>query len=108
MNVDLLLCIIGCALVTAIPRVFPLMYLSTESLPKSILHWLSFIPVAVMSSLLIPELVIQDGSLNISIYNIYFVSAFPAGFVAYRTKSFFGTIACAMGTVALLRYIGWA
>ncbi len=108
MNLDLIFCIIGCALVTAIPRVFPLMYLSTEDLPKSMLHWLSFVPVAVMSALLIPDLVIQDGNLNISFHNTYFISAFPAALVAWRTKSFFGTIACAMATVAFLRYIGWS
>ncbi len=108
MNFELILCIVGCTLVTAIPRVLPLMYLSTEDLPEAILRWLSFVPVAVMSALLVPDLVIQNGSLSISIYNVYFISAFPAGFVAWHTKSFFGTILCAMATVAFLRYIQWA
>ncbi len=108
MDINLLLCIIGCALVTAIPRVIPLMYLSAKALPEPILRWLSFVPVSVMSALLLPDLVIQEGLLDVSISNINLVAAFPAFFVAWRTKSFFGTIACAMGTVAFLRYINWA
>ncbi len=107
MNIDLILCIAGCCLVTLIPRVLPLMYLSADSLPEPILRWLSFVPVSIMSALLLPELVLQNGALDISLNNINLLAAFPAFLVAWRTQSFFGTIACAMATVAFLRYIGW-
>ncbi len=106
MNIELLICIAGCALVTVVPRILPLMYLSTDSMPEPVLRWLSFVPVAVMSALLFPDLVIQEGKLNISLDNIYLLAAFPSFLVAWRTKSFFGTIVCAMATVAFLRYIG--
>ncbi len=112
MNIELLLTIIGCALVTAIPRVLPLMYLSVDHLPKSSLRWLSFVPVAVMAALLFPDIFVEKKSsgdfvLFLSIDNTYLLAAIPSLILAWYTKSFFGTIACAMGTVAALRYFGW-
>ncbi len=107
MNTELLLTIIGCALVTAIPRVFPLMYLSVESLPKTALQWLSFVPVAVMAALLFPDVLVKNNELYISFDNTYLLAAIPSLVLAWYSKSFFGTIACAMLTVAALRYGGW-
>ncbi len=112
MNTELILTIAGCALVTALPRILPLMYLSVESLPKASLKWLSFVPVAVMAALLFPDVLTrpQDNgstSLFLSIDNTYLLAAIPSLILAWYTKSFFGTIACAMGMVAGLRYMGW-
>ncbi len=107
MNTELILTIVGCALVTAIPRVFPLMYLSVESLPKSALKWLSFVPVAVMAALLFPDILVKNNALFISMDNTYLLAAIPSLLLSWYTKSFFGTIACAMLTVALLRHAGW-
>ncbi len=108
MNTELILTIVGCALVTSIPRVFPLMYLSVESLPKTALKWLSYVPVAVMAALLFPDVLIKGDALFISIDNTYLLAAIPSLFIAWYTNSFFGTIACAMLGVAALRYVGWA
>ncbi len=108
MNTELILTIAGCALVTAIPRFFPLMYLSVESLPKASLKWLSFIPVAVMAALLFPDVLVRDNTLHISFENTYLLAAIPSLILAAYTRSFFGTIACAMLSVAGLRYLGWA
>lgn len=107
MNWDLVLCIAGCSLVTAVPRVLPLMYLSTDNLPPLILRWLSFVPVAVMAALLFPDVLVVEGVLDVSLDNIYLVAAIPSLLLAWRTGSFFGTIACAMGMVAILRWYGW-
>ena len=107
MNTELVLCIAGCALVTLLPRVLPLMYLSAQSLPPLLLRWLSFVPVAVMAALLGPDVLMRGESLALTPGNIHLTAAVPALLVAWRWGSFFGTIACAMGTVALLRYLGW-
>ncbi len=106
-NIELFLIIVGCALVTAIPRVLPLMYLSVENLPETGLKWLSFVPVAVMAALLFPDIFVKGDKLFISLENTYLLAAFPSLMLAWYTRSFFGTIACAMGTVAALRYFGW-
>lgn len=47
MNIDLLLCILGMALVTLIPRVMPVTLLAGRELPPLLTRWLSFVPVSV-------------------------------------------------------------
>lgn len=104
---ELLLAIVGAMVVTCIPRVVPMMYLATESLPELVRRWLGFVPVAVLAALLGPDICIQGGNLDISIHNVFLVVAVPALLVAWWTKSFFGTILFSMGGVALARYVGW-
>ncbi|KOP79900.1 AzlD domain-containing protein [Cytobacillus solani] len=53
---EVFLIIIGGALVTLIPRVFPLVFLSKINIPDWGLHWLRHIPVAIMASLIAEEL----------------------------------------------------
>ena len=48
--------VLACALVTAVPRVLPLLVLSRLRLPAWLLDWLRYVPVAVLSSLLALEL----------------------------------------------------
>lgn len=103
----LVVCIVGCALVTALPRVLPLMYLSLERLPLAVKNWLGFVPVAVMAALLGPGVLVRDGVFSPGPDNIFLVVAVPALVVSWYTRSFFGTIAFGMGGVALLRYLGW-
>ena len=107
MHTELILCILGCAFVTAVPRVVPMMYLRTESLPPFIRRWLSFVPVAVMAALLGPDVLIRQGQLDLSTDNLFLLVAIPSLLVARLTNSFFGTIAFAMGGVALGRWLGW-
>lgn len=104
---ELLLAIVGAMVVTCIPRALPMMYLATESLPMVVRRWLAFVPVAVLAALLGPDIFIQGGKLDISFHNIFLLVAVPALFVAWWTKSFFGTILFSMGGVALARYVGW-
>jgi len=44
--------VLACALVTAVPRVLPLLVLSRLQLPQWLLDWLRYVPVAVLASLL--------------------------------------------------------
>ena len=44
--------VLACALVTAVPRVLPLLVLSRLNLPAWLLDWLRYVPVAVLASLL--------------------------------------------------------
>jgi branched-subunit amino acid transport protein len=48
--------VLACALVTAVPRVLPLLVLSRLNLPAWLLDWLRYVPVAVLASLLSLEL----------------------------------------------------
>lgn len=106
-NAELLWCIAGCMLVTLIPRFVPVMYLKAEKLPPLLRHWLSFVPVSVMAALLAAQIFFYEDRFNAGPSNLYLVTAIPSLLVAWKTKSFFGTIIFAMLFVAGMRYFGW-
>jgi len=99
-----LLTIVGMTLVTYIPRVAPVLALASRSLPEPLIRWLSFVPTAVLSAMLFPSLLLKDASFDFSQENVFLWAAIPAFLLAWRTKSFFGTVALGMGLVAAGRY----
>ena len=76
-HAELLFCLVGCMLVTVIPRVGPVMYLHAESLPDLLRHWLSFVPVAVMAALLGPDVFIYQGEFMPTHHNLFLMTAIP-------------------------------
>lgn len=100
------LTICGMGLVTYIPRIVPMMLLSGRPLAPWIVRWLSFVPATVLSALLLPGLICSEGSLALSHENVFLLAAVPSFLVAWRTGSFFGTIATGMIAVALMRFFG--
>lgn len=78
--------------VTYLPRSMPLTILSKVNLPPFVLEILQYIPVAILGALLLPGILIQDGSLNISLSNHALISAIVACVVAFSFKKLFLTI----------------
>ncbi len=105
MEVKVLLIIIGMAVVTYLPRVLPIVSLSKIPLPRIVLRWLSFIPVAVLSALLFPSLVVTEGKLNLSFNNEFLLAAVPAFIIAFWKKSLVLTVVVGMVSLVLLNNI---
>lgn len=99
------LTIVGMTLVTYVPRVAPVLALASRSLPEPLMRWLSYVPTAVLSAMLFPSLLLSDGSFDFSMSNFFLWASIPAFILAWRTKSFFGTVALGMGLVAAGRYL---
>jgi len=99
------LTIVGMGVVTYLPRLLPVWVLSQRTLPPLAVAWLRFVPVAVLAALLLPGLVMPEERLDLSFNNLYLWAAIPAIVVAWRTRSFFGTVLMGMGLVALLRWL---
>lgn len=99
-----LLTIVGMTLVTYIPRFVPVLALASRTLPEPLIRWLSYVPTAVLSAMLVPSLLLKDTSFDFSMENYFLWAAIPAFILAWRTKSFFGTVALGMGLVAAGRY----
>lgn len=59
MKVDpaLLILMAAMGMVTYLPRWFPLLFLSRKQIPSWLDAWLDFIPAAILSALIMPELV---------------------------------------------------
>jgi branched-subunit amino acid transport protein len=93
-------------MVTYLPRLLPVLFLSSRSLPPILAAWLRYIPVSVMAAMVMPTLVLQDQQIAIGRDNIFFWAAFPTLLVAWKTKSLFGSVVVGMIVVAVARYFG--
>ena len=100
--------ILGMTVVTYLPRLLPVMFLSSRSLPPILAAWLRTIPVSVMAAMVLPTLVLQDQRIALSQDNIFLWAAFPTLLVAWKTKSLFGAVIVGMVVVAVARYFGLA
>ncbi|MBI9078960.1 MAG: AzlD domain-containing protein [Pseudodesulfovibrio sp.] len=98
------LTIVGMTLVTYVPRVVPMLALASKNLPEPLVRWLSFVPTAVLSAMLFPALLLKDATFDFSFENFFLWASIPAFLLAWRTKSFFGTVALGIGLVAVGRY----
>lgn len=100
------LTIVGMMLVTYIPRALPVLALAKRTLPEPMVRWLSFIPTAVLSALLAPSLVLRDNAVALDSHNVFLLASIPCFLLAWKTRSFFGTVALGMALVAGMRYFG--
>ena len=55
------LVILGCAIVTFIPRVVPFILVRSFNMPATITKWLSFIPVCIFTSLIVNSIITKSG-----------------------------------------------
>mgnify|MGYP000846995758 FL=1 len=101
----LTLVILGCAVVTFLPRFLPMYILTRLKIPKVVVAWLSYIPVAVLAALVVPGIMAPEHKINLTFTNAYFIAAFPAFFIAWRTKNMLLTVVGGMAVVFLLQYL---
>jgi branched-subunit amino acid transport protein len=73
-------------------------YLS--EVPEGVERALRFVPAAVLAALVVPAIVLVEGSPAVSLGNERLLAAVLAAVVAWRTESIFATIT--VGMVALL------
>lgn len=101
----ILLTMVGMAVVTYLPRVLPLWLFASRSLPRIVVAWLRYVPVAVLAAMLLPSLVLTEGKLALAPDNLFLLAALPTFVVAWRTRSLFGSVLVGMGVVAGARYL---
>jgi branched-subunit amino acid transport protein len=101
----LFLTILGMALVTYVPRLLPVYFLSSRSLPPLVVDWLRYVPVAVLAAMLFPSLLVEEGQVVLAPSNIFLWAAFPTLLVAWKTRSLFGSVVVGMILVGAARYV---
>ena len=105
MRSEILYIIIGMSIVTQLPRIVPLVVLTRISLPPLVERWLKHIPVAVLSALLFPSLLLSNGSLSLSLDNTALLAAIPCMILAAKTKNLFLTVLAGIVISALLQLV---
>lgn len=75
--------------------------------PPWLYRGLRFVPVAVLTAIIIPELLLHSGSLDFSITNHRLLAGLLAALVAWRTRSALLTILIGMAALLVLQAF-WA
>ncbi|HLE05620.1 MAG TPA: AzlD domain-containing protein [Anaerolineales bacterium] len=96
------LVILGGMIATYLTRLSFILLIPTERVPQFLRRGLKYIPPAVLSAILLPELVILDGSLELAFSNHRLVAGIIAALVAWRLKNTWLTIATGMVALWLL------
>jgi branched-subunit amino acid transport protein len=99
---EILALILACAAVTAVPRVLPLVLLAKIELPRWLLAWLAYVPVAVLAALLAIEVLVVEGKPAVSTANPSLIAIVPALAVAGLTRSLIGTVVAGVATYWVL------
>ncbi len=91
-----LLVFLGMGVVTYLPRWVPLIFLSRRRLPEWLRQWLDFIPVAVLSALILPGLVTAGEPRHLEVFQPSLLVAIPTTLFAWKTRSLAGTVIAGM------------
>ena len=93
---QLLILILVMALVTYLPRIIPLLILTRIHLPAPVLEWLKYLPVAILSALLAPALLMPANTWDLSLSNSFLLAALPTFLVARLSRSLMLTVFAGM------------
>ncbi|MBL1229580.1 AzlD domain-containing protein [Enterococcus sp. BWB1-3] len=105
MNSYVLMTILGCSLVTWIPRIVPFILTKKMDFPEWLLKFLSYLPICILTALLLQSmLTYKEGSFP-TLKVLEAVSCIPTLLVAVRTKDLMRTVITGIVTIALLRLI---
>jgi branched-subunit amino acid transport protein len=84
---------------------FSLIYLFGRfEVPETMRRALHYVPPAVLSAIIVPELLIQDGSLNLAFTNIRLIAGIIAIAAAWVSRNILITILVGMAALLIL---GW-
>ena len=101
--------ILAMGVVTYLPRLLPVLILRQGRgggvTPPLVEAWLRHIPVAVLAAMLLPSLVVVEGRISLTLDNLYPLAAIPTLWVAWKTRSLFGSVLTGIAVVAVGRML---
>ncbi|MEW5829432.1 MAG: AzlD domain-containing protein [Chloroflexota bacterium] len=74
-------------------------------IPETLRRALRFVPPAVLSAIVVPELLIQSGRLELSLTNFRLLAGVVAVLVAWKTRNTLLTILAGMAALLLLQLL---
>ena len=104
-DAELWLTVAGMGVVTFAMRLLPIVLLERVSLPALVQRGLRFVPPAVLSAIIFPELLVRNGALDVSFGNTRLIAGLVAALVAWRTRNVIVTIVVGMATLWLLQAV---
>lgn len=103
-TLTMVLIILGCAIVTWLPRVIPFILVRNIELPDIVMRWLKYIPICILSALVFDSLLNDKGNyVSLNWENVF--AFIPTVIVACITKSLSKTVIAGVFTMAIIRNI---
>lgn len=99
-----LILIIG-GLATYLMRLSFILIFQHVQMPLSWVRVLRLVPPAVFSAIVFPELLVRDGSVQLSLSNLRLIAGLLAAVIALKTRNVFITIASGMVILWVLQWI---
>jgi branched-subunit amino acid transport protein len=99
------LLIFGLALTSFLPRAAFITFLARWPVPALLQRALRYVPAAVFSAILVPELVLSAGSLHIGLDNPRLLAGILGAAIAWRTRNTLLTIVAGMLALHLFGYL---
>ena len=99
------LCIILCGLFTFSMRFAPLSGLLPRDMPDLWVRAMRFVPIAVLSAIITPAILIADGTMIPLTENLRLPTAIAAALVAIWTRSVLVTLSFGMGCIWLFSWL---
>jgi len=72
--------------------------------PETMRRALRFVPPAVLSAIVVPDLIVQSGQINLSLTNFRLLAGVVAVLVAWKTKNTLLTILAGMLALLMLEF----
>jgi branched-subunit amino acid transport protein len=99
------LTILGAGIITFAIRLSLIALMGRVQVPPLIQRALGFVPPAVLSAIIFPELLLRNGALDVSPGNIRLLAGVLAALVAWRTKNVLLTIGVGMAVLWILQAV---
>lgn len=103
LDLTVMFVILGCALVTWVPRIIPFVVVRKMNLPAPVLTWLSYIPICLFAALIVKSGLVQtEGTVEVDWKTVGAIV--PTLFVAIWTKSLLASVLFGVSAMAIIRY----
>ncbi|EUJ32365.1 AzlD domain-containing protein [Listeria cornellensis] len=99
-----ILMLLGCSLVTAIPRMLPFLVMRNMQISEPVLKWLSYIPLCIFSALIM-ESFMTNGAQGFQVHWLELVAVIATLIISLITRSLLWTVILGVVIMALLRLI---
>ncbi len=99
------LIVIGMGVITYVIRLSLIALFGRLDVPPLIQRALRFVPPAVLSAIIFPEMFCPGGALDVSLGNVRLLAGLLAALVAWRTRNVLLTIAAGMAALWVLRIV---
>ena len=99
------LLILGLALASFLPRASFILLFARWPVPALMQRALRYVPAAVFSAILVPGLVLSEGSVHIGLDNPRLLAGILAGAIAWRTRNTLITIVAGMLALHFFGYL---